>query len=171
MFKTKTEIFIQGTALFHFAIIIVMAIILPNEYQVEYQWLVELIQKYPLHTKGLYSESRPFLSFVMTNYVAIASPIFALLTFLIGVIIKSKSGLEKDVQYVVISIWLIVSIVFIYILKTNVYASEHSFKGFRGDSLGSYIVSIYGCYLGCSLMSASLLLRLREYIKNRELTI
>ncbi|KAE9537740.1 hypothetical protein A1D25_02560 [Ursidibacter arcticus] len=166
--KTKKERLIQITAIFHLVTIITMAIILPNEYKVEYQWLVELIQKYPLHTKGLYSESRPFLSFVITNYVAITSPIFALLTFLIGIIIKSKSWLEKDVQYVISIIWLIISIIFIYIIKTNVYASENTFKGFGGDSLGAYITSVYGCYIGCSLMSASLLLRLREYIKNRK---
>lgn len=168
MFKTKTEIFFQGTALFHLATPIVMAIIFPDEYQTEYKWLVDLIKQYPLHTKGLYSESRPFLSFVITNYVAITSPIFALLTFVVGVIIKAESGLEKDVQYVISGIWLIVSIVFIYILTINVYASENTFKGFRGDSLGGYIVSVYGCYIGCSLISVSLALRFREYIKNRK---
>lgn len=166
MFKTKTEIFIQGTALFHLAIIIVMVIILPNEYQAEYQWLVDLIQHYPLHTKGLYSESRPFLSFVITNYVAITSPIFALLTFLIGIIIKSESGLKKDVEYVTNGIWLTVSIFCLYFISFNVNWGKHTFKGFSGDSLGAYITSIYACYLGCSVMSASLLLRLREYIKN-----
>ncbi|QIM62434.1 hypothetical protein A1D29_03475 [Pasteurellaceae bacterium Orientalotternb1] len=166
MFKTKTEIFIQGIALFHLITIIVMTIMLPNQYQAEYYWLVKLIQQYPLHTKGLYSESRPFMSFVITNYVAITSPFFALFTFLIAIIIKAESGLKKDVEYVANCIWLTISIFFLYFISVNVNWGKHVFKGFSGDSLGAYITSVYACYLGCSLMSVSLALRFREYIKN-----
>lgn len=156
--KITTEKLFNGVGFLNLIIIVSLCIILPNEYNEKYQCLVELIKKYPLHTKGLYSENRPFLSFVLTNYVAIFSPIIALMLFIISIIFNIPSKLTTDLQYVTFGIGICVAIFFIYAININVSGGDNAP---RGDSLATYITYLYSCSIFISISFPMLMLRLR----------